>query len=245
MITTYQPTRTEIAGAFQDAMARAGSTQIEVTEFGDQLFGRAMLPNFADAGPGDQFQGGVALRSCGAAVRIQPYTFRKVCRNGAIAASILDQHEVRLCGPEASPWEAQEVLSQIEQLVESCAEPNCLDQFLRHARMAQRMRPDRVLSFLSSIEKTQTRIPPHLVQSILGRFETQEDGSSLWPDECGHFGGTRRPEPSHQSRFGGIGGRIPGTLARDTHAQRPICRAVTERVCGSGCAGVTADRRRA
>jgi hypothetical protein len=158
-------------------MARAGSSQIEVTEFGDQLFGRAMLPNFAEAGPGDQFQGGVALRSCGASVRIQPYTVRKVCQNGAIAAWILDQRELQLCGPEATAWEAQEVLSQIEQLVASCAAPSCLNQFIRQSRRAQRTRPDQTLSFLSSIERSQTRLPVRLIQSILRRFETQEDRS--------------------------------------------------------------------
>lgn len=99
----------------EEVKARRG----EVTrtfDDGKRLFSRAVLPHVAEVGPGDQIRGGVAIKATGDGVWLYPYTFRRICSNGAIAARTLEER------PIADPHLQQPelVLEAVRSTVEAC-----------------------------------------------------------------------------------------------------------------------------
>jgi hypothetical protein len=100
----------------EEVRARRG----EVTQSyddGQRLFSRSVLPHVAEVGPGDQVRGGVAIKATGDGVWLCPYTFRRICSNGAIAAWTLEER------PIADPHLQQPelVLEAVRSAVEACS----------------------------------------------------------------------------------------------------------------------------
>jgi hypothetical protein len=97
-----------------------GGRRGEVTQTfddGKRMFSRAVLPHVAQVGPGDQVRGGVAIKATGDGVWLYPYTFRRICSNGAIVARTLEER------PLADPHLQQPelVLEAVRSTVEACS----------------------------------------------------------------------------------------------------------------------------
>jgi hypothetical protein len=108
----------------EEVRARRG----EVTQTFDdskRLFSRAVLPHVAEVGPGDHIRGGMAIKATGDGVWLYPYTFRRICSNGAIVARTLEEH------PIADPHLQQPelVLEAVRSTVEAC----CKAEVFTHA----------------------------------------------------------------------------------------------------------------
>jgi hypothetical protein len=100
----------------EEVRARRGEVT-QTFDDGKRLFSRAVLLPVAEVGPGDQVRGGVAIKATGGGVWLYPYTFRRVCSNGAIAARTLEEH------PIADPHLQQPelVLEAVRSTVEACS----------------------------------------------------------------------------------------------------------------------------
>jgi hypothetical protein len=96
--------------------ARVRGEVTQTFDDGKRLFSRAVLPHVAEVGPGDQVRGGVAIKATGDGVWLYPYTFRRICTNGAIAARTLEER------PIADPHLQQPelVLEAVRSTVEAC-----------------------------------------------------------------------------------------------------------------------------
>lgn len=97
-----------------------GTRRGEVTQTfddGKRMFSRAVLPHVAEVGPGDQVRGGVAIKATGDGVWLYPYTFRRVCSNGAIVARTLEER------PIADPnlQQPELVLEAVRSTIEACS----------------------------------------------------------------------------------------------------------------------------
>jgi len=97
-----------------------GARRGEVTQTfddGKRMFSRAVLPHVAEVGPGDLVCGGVAIKATGDGVWLYPYTFRRICSNGAIAVRTLEER------PIAEPHLEQPelVLEAVRSTVEACS----------------------------------------------------------------------------------------------------------------------------
>jgi hypothetical protein len=97
-----------------------GAHRGEVTQTfddGKRMFSRAVLPPIAEVGPGDKVRGGVAIKATGDGIWLYPYTFRRICSNGAIAARTLEER------PIADPHLQQPelVLEAVRSTVEACS----------------------------------------------------------------------------------------------------------------------------
>lgn len=99
----------------EEVRARRGEVT-QTFDDGKRLFSRAVLPPVAEVGPGDQIRGGVAIKATGDGVWLYPYTFRRICSNGAIAARTLEER------PIADPHLQQPelVLEAVRSTVEAC-----------------------------------------------------------------------------------------------------------------------------
>jgi hypothetical protein len=102
----------------EEVSARRGEVT-QTFDDGERLFSRAVLPHVAEVGRGDQVRGGVAIKATGDGVWLYPYTFRRICSNGAIAACTLEER------PIADPHLQQPelVLEAVRSTVEACCKP--------------------------------------------------------------------------------------------------------------------------
>jgi hypothetical protein len=74
----------QVQAVFTEEIGARGGEVTQATVMGLTLYAKAVLTRFAEARPGDRLQAGVALTASGAEVRVQPYLFRLLCKNGAI-----------------------------------------------------------------------------------------------------------------------------------------------------------------
>lgn len=98
----------------EEVRARRGEVT-QTFDDGKRLFSRAVLPHVAEVGPGDQIRGGVAIKATGDGVWLYPYTFRRICSNGAIARTL---EERPIAGPHLQQPEL--VLEAVRSAVEAC-----------------------------------------------------------------------------------------------------------------------------
>src|SRR5881227_3566186 len=80
---------TQLLDVFVEEVAAHGGQVTDTFHDGQRLFTRSVLPHVEHVRPGDGVQGGVALKATDEGVWLHPYTFRLVCRNGAILAETL------------------------------------------------------------------------------------------------------------------------------------------------------------
>src|SRR5437016_8000440 len=123
----------ELREIFADEITKAGGSVSETFNDGKRLFCRSVLPGRRSVQRADDVQVGVALRATEQEILVHPYTFRLICRNGAIRAHAVQtlrvdlgecdvQLEIALreavracCGDEAFLAGVEEMRSTLEQ----------------------------------------------------------------------------------------------------------------------------------
>jgi hypothetical protein len=99
--------------AFVEEIEELGGKVTEWVEAEGEVFARSTLPGDLEVGPRDRVRGGVALRGSPESLRIRPYVFRLVCRNGAIMACCLEATVLERpgwCDPGALEIDAREAV---------------------------------------------------------------------------------------------------------------------------------------
>lgn len=89
------PTTQDLRAVAVEEVGLVGGSELDCFEDGDRLFLRTILPMVRHVRPRDTVQGGVALMTIGEEIRVHPYTFRQVCRNGAIMAEAIQTRRVQ------------------------------------------------------------------------------------------------------------------------------------------------------
>jgi hypothetical protein len=113
----------------EEVRARRGEVT-QTFDDGKRLFSRAVLPHVAEVGPGDQVRGGVAIKATGDGVWLYPYTFRRICSNGAIAVRTLEERPI--ADPHLQPPEL--VLEAVRSTVEACCKAEVFTGAVREMR---------------------------------------------------------------------------------------------------------------
>ena len=90
MATCPLPTVETIHDTFVSEITQLGGRVTDDYRYNELLLLRSVLPHSECVRPQDAVQGGVALRATEHEIFVHPYTFRKVCQNGAVMAMVLD-----------------------------------------------------------------------------------------------------------------------------------------------------------
>jgi hypothetical protein len=116
MLFNESLTTARVLAVFAEEVRARWGEVTQTFDDGKRLFSRAVLPHVAEVGPGDQIRGGVAIKATGDGVWLYPYTFRRICSNGAIATWTLEGR------PIADPHLQQPelVLEAVRSTVEAC-----------------------------------------------------------------------------------------------------------------------------
>lgn len=118
MISEYHPSRPEIVDLFSEEIDQLGG-QITTRIFdGDNLFLKTTLPRVREVSRGDAIQHGVAVRTNHSQLIVHPYTFREVCRNGAIHIASLVSRTINL---GESPSHKFGVEFEVREALRACA----------------------------------------------------------------------------------------------------------------------------
>jgi len=177
MTSTLLPTNREIREVFEQEVSPFGGRVTDALADGDQLFLRAVLSAEAQVRPGDRVSAGVALRTAGRHILVHPYTFRQVCRNGAVAAHTVRTRAVERPDLDATPWDVTESLERLGEAVRTCAAPEAFDAAMGEMRSALETDADMVLNLLPHLVSLPIGSADLLLREITRRFEAEADRS--------------------------------------------------------------------
>ena len=127
MATAFLPMPQDIRTAVEEEVSQAGGRVLECLSGGDALFVRTVLPHDCGVRPQDRIQGGVALLAAGPEIRVQPFTYRKVCSNGAVMAWVIDSHAVAQSTLVRRRTRST-VLEEVRKLVRACTAPEVFSE---------------------------------------------------------------------------------------------------------------------
>ena len=124
MASQLLPTTEDIRTVVIEEMSAAGGTELDCFDDGRRLFLRTVLATRRKLlRPRDKVQGGVAVMAAGPQIRVHPYTFREVCRNGAIMAEAIQTRLVQRVPSDAPEEAVEQVVYGLREAVRTCASP--------------------------------------------------------------------------------------------------------------------------
>lgn len=174
----YQPATGTIIEAFVEEIEALGGTVPDVYDDGLRLCARAVLPPSADVRPGDAIRAGVAVRVMGADISVHPYTFRKVCSNGAIAGHALETRRLeRIAAADvfAPTYEVSVVMTDFALAVQACASEEAFTRAADEMRTAAEIEADIAIQFLPYLSSMPSSMTAHVVPMIFQRFAAGRD----------------------------------------------------------------------
>lgn len=172
--TEYVPTIREIHDVFNEEITSLGGVVSDVFDDGVRLLARSVLPADADVRPGDTLNAGVALRATASEIAVHPYTFRQVCRNGAIAAHVLQSRRLeRTVSSAVVPraYEGAVTLLDVRNAVRSCASRDVFAGLIEEMQSAS----ERLAEFMLHVLPALRQLPEHGRAEILMRFTRDRD----------------------------------------------------------------------
>ena len=217
MTATLLPTNGEIREVFEQEVSPLGGRLTDALADGDRLFLRAVLSAEAQVRPGDHVSAGVALRTAGRHILVHPYTFRQVCRNGAIVAHTVSTRAVERPDLDATPWDVAESLERLGEAIRVCAAPGAFDAAMSEMRSTLETDADAVLNLLPHL-LSMPGGADMLLREITRRFEASS-GRSLF-ELMNAITATARDQrdPETRWRLEELGGAV---AARVRPAPRP------------------------
>jgi hypothetical protein len=166
-------TTADVLAAFADEVTARQGRVTDTFDDGRRLLARSVLPHAADVRPGDRVQGGVAVRATGGDVRVHPYLFRLVCRNGAIIAQALQTRH--LAGLDVR--DPDEALRSVREAVGACCEPDAFTGTIDRVRTACEIEADLALNLMPMLSRLSAVGGPRLLSEIMDRFLRDGDQS--------------------------------------------------------------------
>jgi hypothetical protein len=175
MFSESSITTTQLLSVFSEEIVARGGQVSDTFHDGARLFVRSILPQVKEVRPGDQLQGGVALKACGDSVCLYPYVFRLVCRNGAIMAETLSSRRLE----DLHLQEPETVLQTVREGIEACCAREVFLETVGKMRQARDVQADFALTVLPWFSRLSTGIHTAALNQILERFFQDGDSSQF------------------------------------------------------------------
>jgi hypothetical protein len=211
----YQPATGTLIEAFVEEIESLGGTVPDVYDDGLRLCARAVLPPIADVRPGDAVRAGVAVRVMGSEIAVHPYTFRKVCSNGAIAGHALETRRLeRIATADvfAPTYEVSVVMTDFVLAVRGCASEEAFTRVADEMRSAAEIEADIAIQFLPHLTSMPAEMAARVAPMVFQRFASSRDMTlfGLMNAVTSVARDTRDPEA--RWRLEELGGSMPARL---------------------------------
>ena len=215
MSANLQPSIDRIREIVAEEIADAGGTVSDCFHDGRRLYLRAVLPEARDVRPQDAVHGGVAVMTTGDNLRVCPYIFRQVCRNGAILAQVIYVREVRRL-----PQRSEDIEWELREAVQGCTSPEVLSSAVTQMQSAT----TRAASHLVTLLPLLTHLR-RFSELILAHFEREADRSAFGLMNAVTSVARDEPDPDTRWQLEELGGGILALLPL-----APRCRAAAEQL---------------
>ena len=201
----------ELSDIFTREVTSRGGQVKNVYDDGTILLARSVLPLTEEVTRGDRVHGGVALRSTMGVVEVHPYTFREVCRNGAIQASALGTEVVAIEEFET----AAEAAGAVAEAIATCADPDVFGELVGQLRSARDRRADLTLNLLPMLSSMPAEFACRLLGDIMSEFRKARDFSRYGLFNAVTAVARETSDPEDRWRLEALGGSLvlPAPLA--------------------------------
>jgi len=210
----FLPSTEEIRDVVEAEVSFLGGRMSDCRDDGTRLFLRAILPLVREVRPNDPVNSGVAVKVFGSKIRVRHYTFRQVCRNGAIMTRTVFTRSVERVDPCASTDEISSVVSELRDVLRSCSFAEVFDKATRQIRSAARRPAVDAMRALTM----PTGLPPErqteMRREIESRFESGGDPSLFGLMNAITSIARDEPDPELRWRLEELGGSVPSLLRR-------------------------------
>jgi len=160
------PPHDQIAAAFEQELGELSGTLHARVESEGFLFLRATLPSHREVKPGDLIRQGLAVRTTGSQIIVHPYTFREVCRNGAIHVDNLASRTIDRVSHEPDSFGA---LEEFRLAIRSGAGEEAFEANLAGMRDAMSRKVELALVVAAMVDRIgDSRLVDHILERYLG-----------------------------------------------------------------------------
>jgi hypothetical protein len=176
--SAWRPDAEELRDVFAEEVSRAGGKVQDVFDDSRLLFLRATVERLSgEVRPGDAVRGGVALRTRGADVLVHPYTYRLVCRNGAILARAEGTRAVRRAESWAPGESVAEAIEAVREAIRIACSPAAFGKSLEGMRAAAEVEADRLLNLTAFISRLGSSMGAQILSQVIGAFRGREEST--------------------------------------------------------------------
>lgn len=227
MAAALLPTTHEIGTIAAEELSCAGGTVTDCFDDGNRLFLRSTLPMVRKVRPGDPVRGGVAVMTVGEEIRVHPYTYREVCRNGAVMARAIETRRVERVGLDAPSVAIDAVTEGLREAVRACSAPEAFSGAADRMTSATQRQADLALHLFPMLSRVPEPYVARLLAEIEERFAEEGDRSMFGLINAVTSVARDEPDPGVRWRLEELGGGIvalvpptarPGGVAADPSA---------------------------
>lgn len=170
-------TTAAIQAIFADEISSVGGSMAEVFDDGECLFARSVLLTGREVLPRDWVQDGVALRMKEGDVCVSPYTFRRICSNGAIMAHVVQSRTL----DDLGQFGEQEAEAELRRSIRACCSEDIFLAAASEARTARETSSERALNLMLDLMPLLSRWAGSdhnsVFREIVSRFVKDGDSS--------------------------------------------------------------------
>ena len=227
-VPEYLPSTRDIRETFAEEITSAGGAIVDEVEDGRQLFLRAVLEADAEVRPGDAVSHGIALRAMGPEIVVHPYTFRRVCTNGAIAAHALESRRferVERTEVFVATFEVAMTLESVRDAVRACASPETFAKMSDELRSASEMHADVAIQLMPAIARLAPEWRAQVLSQVMQRFSVEGDRTAFGLMNAVTSVARDTRDPNARWQLEVLGGTMPSRM-RPSHATEPSTAAV-------------------
>jgi hypothetical protein len=148
-------------------------------------------------------------------ILVQPYTFRRVCSNGAIAAHALEARRIeRVEAVEVfvPAYEVATALAAVRTAARECAAPKAFETVVGELRSAAEAEADVALHLLPMLARLPAEVASRVLPQILGRFAAERDRTVFALLNAVTSVGRDTRDPEVRWRLEELGGTMPARL---------------------------------
>ena len=174
-----------ITGILNNEIAALGGNVSDYDE-GDCLYIRATLPNVDPLWPGDDVQGGIAVRATADDIRVQPYIVRHANSNGLIITHPIETHCLSRSTPSSSMVDKTKITKRLRYAVKSCSSRQ---NFKRSADQMRSLKDQKIyeqdfdeefmhfMAKISRVEEISPKADDNIIDRIFIKYYQEKDGT--------------------------------------------------------------------
>ena len=148
----------------------------------------------------------------GPEIRVHPFTYREVCRNGAIMAHIIDTRRIERVEFDAPSFAISEVLSEVREVVRECAAPEVFSAVADQLRTAAGTAANLAIHLLPMLARFRHRDSARILAEVIGEYDREGDDSLFGLMNAVTSVARDEPDPEVRWELEELGGGIPAMV---------------------------------